>query len=313
MLPLDSRPTASAHPARRTSQHRFGFGGVAFELLLDAAVPFALPAVYERHMVAPAYAPTVADVVCCVRLDPGLPAAPELSEIAHGVLWEPALDDAREGLNVRSREVALSICRTSPRHYAVAARVGSSGDVPRMLLLLAATVTELAGGATLHATAVEHAGRALLLLGPSGAGKTTASQLLGDVACLAHDRVCVVSGPDDPSSLWVWALPGGSPPLLPRSAHVALPLSALLRVQQAERSAVQALHGAQAVLYVREGMEVAVNSGAFEAQRLQTASQLALAAVSGVAHVALGQSWRAELEQFLRAAGQPLPPAGARV
>jgi hypothetical protein len=282
---------------------------VAFELLLDAAVPFALPAVYERHMVALAYAPTVADVVCCVRLDPGLPAAPELSEIAHGVLWEAT----PEGLNVRSREVALSICRTSPRHYAVAARVGGRAELPRLLLLLAATITELAGGATLHATAVEHAGRALLLLGPSGAGKTTASQLLGEVACLAHDRVSVVHGSDDPSALWVWALPGGSPPLLPRSAHVALPLSALLRVQQAERSAVRPLRSAEAVLYVREGMEVAVHSGAFEAQRLQTASQLALAAVSGVAHVALGQSWRAELEQFLRGNGQLPAAAGARV
>jgi len=303
MLPVDSNAPPSGRPSFRTSRHRFGFGGIAFELLVDGSVTFSLPPVYERHLVPPSHAPTLADVVCGVRLDRGLAPPPVEPDLEQGALWEPT----PEGLDVRAHEIALSICCTSPRHYAVTARIADSSALPRLLLLLASTVTELAGGVCLHATAVEYAGRALLLLGPSGTGKTTASQLLGDVLCLANDRVNVVSrqeNPDSPAELWVWALPGGSPPRLSPSAHIALPLLALLRVQRAERPAVRALRDAEAVLYVREGMEVGINSGGFEAQRLAAASQLALAAVSGVAQVALGQSWRAELDQFLSRAAR---------
>lgn len=297
---LDSRTGPSARPLLRTSQHRFGFGGVAFELLVDAGVSFAVPRAYERHMVAPAHAPTLADVVCCVRLDRGLTPPPFDAELEQGVLWEPAPEG---GLHVRAHQIALAIRRTSPRKYAIAARIGGSDALPRLLLLMATTVIELAGGASLHATAVEHEGRAVLLLGPSGAGKTTAAQLLGDVACLANDRVNVVSLCGDSSSLWVWALPGGSPPSLPRSAHVALPLAAMLRIKQAQEPRVSALRSAEAVLFVREAIEVSVNSDQFEAQRLAAASELALAAVSGMAHVALARSWRAHLEDFLESAG----------
>jgi hypothetical protein len=113
-----------------------------------------------------------------------------------------------------------------------------------------------------------------------------------------------VSQKDDPSALWVWALPGGSPPTLPRSAHVALPLSAMLRIKQAQASRVCALRSAEAVLFVREAIEVSVNSDQFESQRLAAASELALAAASGVAYVALAQPWRAELEDFLKAAAE---------
>jgi hypothetical protein len=172
------------------------------------------------------------------------------------------------------------------------------------LLLLATTVIELAGGASLHATAIEHAGRAVLLLGPSGAGKTTAAQLLGDVTCLANDRVNVVSLCNEPSALWVWALPGGSPPSLPRCAQVALPLAAMFRIKQAPEPRVSALRSAEAVLFVREAIEVSVNSDQFEAQRLAAASELALAAVSGIAHVALAQSWRAHLDGFLQSCAE---------
>jgi hypothetical protein len=284
-------------PSSRTSQLRFGFGGVAFELLVDATVSFALPPAYERHMVAPAHAPTLADVVCCVRLDRGLVPPPFEAEMQHGVLWEPG----PECLHVRAHEISLAIRRTSSRHFAITAHIASSAALPRLLLLLATTVIELAGGASLHATAVEHEGRAVLLLGPSGAGKTTAAQLLGDVTCLANDRVNVVLSrqKDDAPALWVWALPGGSPPTLPRSAHVALPLSAMLRIKQAQVPRVSALRSAEAVLFVREAIEVSVNSEHHEAQRLAAASELAMTAASGMAHVALAQSWRADLEGFL--------------
>ncbi|MET0388613.1 MAG: hypothetical protein ABW321_21760 [Polyangiales bacterium] len=278
-----------------TAPPPFVFAGVGVEVLLDANVVWQLPEAFVRHLLAPSAA-AAADVVCSVRLDPGLRGRTQTPEqLAY---WRRSPD----GLCVTAEEVVLEICQTAERHFAVAARVGSNNALPAMLLLLAATVVELIGGLCLHATAVELGGEAVLLLGPSGTGKTTAAQQLGAVRCLANDRVNVINTSTDPAQarFEVWSLPIGRPPTLEPSAGVMLPLGALVRIVQASEPRLRPLHMSEAMLYVREAIEVGVDSGFFEPQRLAAVGCLAVAAKSGIADVVLGRSWRGELDGFLR-------------
>jgi hypothetical protein len=61
----------------------------------------------------------------------------------------------------------------------------------------------------------------------------------------------------------------------------------------------------EAMLQIRQAVEVSQGSEFFEPQRLLAVEALAAAARSGVAQVALAPSWRPALEDFLSAAARP--------
>lgn len=316
------------------ARHRFDFGGLSLEMLLDPSLgslrslPCELPPESALHTQGPQGAPTVASVTCSVRLDeslraavpamssvPRVPNAPRVPRVPNAprapsmptapidgcVLWEQRSD----GLCVRTKQIVLQIASLGPRHYVVAASIASASVLERMLVTLATTVAELAGALCLHATAVALRGSAVLLLGPSGAGKTTAAELLDDVACLSNDRVVIVSDPVDLDKHWVWSLPVGQASVLPRSAEPVLPLAAMLRVVQATEPAVTVARPVEAMLFVRQGVEVGLDSGPFEAQRLATVGRVVSSAHCGVANVALSHRWRPQLEEFLLADPKP--------
>ena len=54
------------------TQHRLGFGGVAFEVEADEAVRWQLWPEFQRHTFDPDQFPLAARVQCCVTLDPTL-------------------------------------------------------------------------------------------------------------------------------------------------------------------------------------------------------------------------------------------------
>ena len=289
----------SRQPAAISPRHRFSLGGVALELLPEPGFVWSLPTETAQHTSAPSDLPKLAAVTCSLRTDPGLVAT--LSD-APSVRWEQTSD----GVCVRARGVVLDVVALGPRRYVVAARIGHASLLTLMLNTLVTSIAELAGGLCLHATAVAHAAGAVLLLGPSGAGKTTAAELLGDaVTCLSNDRVTLVPDPTEPGKFCVWSLPIGKAPALSRCPEVSLPLAALVRIVKAQTprsmSRITPLRDVEAMLQIRQAVEVSQGSEQLEPRRLQAVEALAAAAKSGVAEVALGLPWRAQLEQFLLA------------
>ncbi|HET8939571.1 MAG TPA: hypothetical protein VFN67_39300 [Polyangiales bacterium] len=291
---------------RDALRHRFCLGGVALEVLPEPGFAWALPPETEQHISATCTAPTLAAITCSLRVDNSLMLVDAAEE--HSVKWEQTPD----GLRVRARHLVLDIAALGHRRYVVAARIGHASLLTVMLNTLVTSVAELAGGLCLHATAVAHARGAVLLLGPSGAGKSTAAGLLeDDVACLSNDRVTLVPDPFESGKFWVWSLPIGKAPAIAPCQDVALPLAALFRVVKANAPEVSSVREVEALMQIREAVEVGAGSEFFEPERLRAVAALASAAKSGVARVALATSWRPQLESFLMQA-QPRN-AGARL
>jgi hypothetical protein len=285
-------------------RRRFCLGGVALEMLPEPGFAWSLPAETEHHttaMNALSNAPKLGAVTCSVRVDKSLTLSGSAS-MPPAVSWEKTLD----GVCVRARGVVLDIAALGPRRYVASARIASSTLLTLLLNTLVTSVAELAGGLCLHATAVAHAGGAVLLLGPSGAGKTTAAEQLGAaVTCLSNDRVTLVPDPVAAGRYWVWSLPVGKAPEIARSSEVCSPLAALLRVRQAHdrEASVVPVREVEALMQIREAVEVSAGSEFFEVERLTAVAALAAAAKSGVAHVALSRPWVAHLDAFLDGAG----------
>jgi hypothetical protein len=289
MRPFDSDRRVSPDAARDRGSRCFALGGVAFEIEPEPGLSWQLPAL--DGLVLPLPAATHARARCRLQLDSTLQP---LAWTDGTAAWQ----ERGAGVSVCTAELALELRARGVGEFEVDARIASERCIAQLMVLLAASVIELAGGLCLHATAVEWDGAALLLLGPSGAGKTTASQLLGDVRCLANDRVAVW---ETPAGFGVWALPGGSPPLLARSPYAALPVAAFLRVLQApERCSLRRLRMGEAALYLREAIEVGVGSGFLEGERLERVSAFACAAVGGSVSTVLGRPWARELRTFLQ-------------
>ena len=296
LLMVSTDTTSGLTGAASATRHRFSLGGVALELLPEPGFSWSLPKDTGSHtqpIHVVSAGPKLAAVTCSLRVDPGLlPIPRELASVS----WEQTPD----GLCVRARQVVLDLVALGPRHYLAAARIGHPSALTLMLNTLVTSIVELAGGLCLHATAVAHAAGAVLLLGPSGAGKSTAAELLGEgVSCLSNDRVTLVPDPTQSGKYWVWSLPVGKAPALPRSPEVSMPLAALVRVLQASAPSIAPLRGIEAMLQIRQAAEVSRGSEHMEPQRLRMVEALASAAKSGVAKVALTPSWRPQLEALL--------------
>jgi hypothetical protein len=96
---------------------------------------------------------------------------------------------------------------------------------------VATTIGELSRGVVFHTAAIVHHDRAVLFLGRSGAGKSTAATLVPSALELAADRALVVPR-DGGDGFEVFPLRlVGTPSGLPMAATSAYPLSAMLDVR----------------------------------------------------------------------------------
>lgn len=116
---------------------------------------------------------------------------------------------------------------------------------------IASAIVEREGGLLMHAAAVEMDAAAVLFIGPSGAGKTTACSHMRGARWLAIDRVAVA---EIDLRWWVWRLPWGNKAglTLDPSPLSHAPLAGILRVRQAERLHIQTCQRFQALMLIRE-------------------------------------------------------------
>lgn len=157
-----------------------------------------------------------------------------LAMVTHGAALLMS-DDASRGIVVLARQLDpdLDLALQNVLRVAVAWRLALSG---RGLLLHAAVVERDDSGA-------------ILLLGPSGAGKTTALRLLMPRAALADDVVVLTAPPSDdgawlahPTPLWAdSAFPSRTSRLSP------LPLVGTLRLHHGERASIDSVSLAASV------------------------------------------------------------------
>jgi hypothetical protein len=126
------------------------------------------------------------------------------------------------------------------------------------------------GGLELLAAAIELDAEAVLFLGSGHLAGSTAATLTGGADLFAYERVWVAPGPDD--RIWAFSMPEDAP--IPadaaRSSRRALPVAAMLRVQEALRS----LTGLPRIFAVREAVEPADDSDAAREQCLERVSRL---------------------------------------
>ena len=169
--------------------------------------------------------------------------------------------------------------------------VASTGPGPEgraaVLSLLATALAERLGGLVLHATAVVVAGRAILFVGPSGAGKTTAANHTSGATWLCRDRALVV--PDDVSGWTAWAIAGGDDVRLPRASDVCAPVGGILRVLRGKGSSrIVPLSRATSLLRLRESIQSGGTDTHDEERALESALRLLDDVTFAAIEVALG-------------------------
>jgi hypothetical protein len=279
--------------------HRFAFGGVAFEVESSDCVRWQLWPEFARHVCHADQFPVAARVHCTVSVDPSLGRG----SVPNGsrAFTVERRGDATETTVVVSSHLHAELEADGPGRYVASVRVpphGADETEPQgpdaVVLGLSAAILEREGGLSLHAAAVELEGHAVLFVGPSGAGKTTAAALATGCQIFAFDRVNVAA--DGEGGYVAWSLPGGKQVAVPTSAHHRLPLAAVLRVRQGRGvPRIEQLSAAKALFAVRESMWLSDWSPMAEEHRIDAAALLRARVRVAEIHTVLGQSHTAQL------------------
>jgi hypothetical protein len=293
MLNLVARPGKT--------QHRFAFGGVAFEVEADEAVGWQLWPEFEAHTCPLDRYPVLARVQCIVTLDPSL-AGPAAK--ARGILVEPRGEEPETTLVV-SGGLHAELEADGPGRYIASVRLAPRHESERepqgpdaVVLGLSAAILEREGGLSLHASAIELEGRAVLFVGPSGAGKSTAARLARGSRVFAFDRVNIT--PDGAGGYAAWSLPGGAECAMPGSPHRRLPLGAILRVRQARgMPRIDKLAAAQGIFALRESIWLTDFRPMAEQHRLDTTTLLHGRVRVAEIHTVLEQPHAALIAQWM--------------
>lgn len=143
------------------------------------------------------------------------------------------------------------------------------------------------GGLLVHAAAVDMDGKAVLFIGPSGAGKTTACSHMKGCTWLALDRVALVYVRDQ----WLaWRLPWGNKDGLQLRCSKAtfLPLAGILRVRQSDTLDIQTCSRWQAATILRESLRIGTANVREEEKMLECAERLNQRCPLGIIQVPLG-------------------------
>ncbi|MCC6876500.1 MAG: hypothetical protein IT378_19510 [Sandaracinaceae bacterium] len=232
-------PTPLAEPGPTT---RLCFAGVAFDVTPAPSAGWALDDEHRNASATFDASPVVGLVRCAV-------AAADVPCGEREVRWAWDGDLA----SVSTSRVRGEVRRLRPGHYAASMLVapGAAGS-SSALTALAALIVQREGGLVLHAAGVELEGRAVLFIGPSGAGKTTASHLCPGARWLCRDRAAVY-----PTSRGWWVAPmcGGDAIDLPRSSAASLPVGAILRVRRDGTTAISRTERWAALRDLRESIQ----------------------------------------------------------
>lgn len=258
--------------------HRFVFGGVAFEISTAPALRWQLAADHARFQAPFEDGPVAASVRVAATSVGALPHAPR--EVVYA--WSDRVATVRtNGLRVDVRELG-------PGSFAASALVGEQlGDCGSLCTALAGALVDRVGGLVLHASGIELAGGAVLFVGPSGAGKTTAANHCEGARAFAKDRAAVY-----PTEAGWFAAPmaGGDEIDLPDAEQRVLPLHAILRVER-ERDAVvvEECDPVRAVRVLRESAQLGGRDPVAEGALLDRLLTVAAQARVGVIHTRLGE------------------------
>lgn len=243
---------------------RFAYAGVSFEILSDFG-PFEMGG---DHLLFAQPEPGIAPihVLCAVTADPSLEDGGE----SRDVRWQW---DGGRG-SVRISRATAEIRRFVPGSYAVSARVvPDANGCAALVTALAGAAINREGGLVLHASAIELDGRAVLFIGPSGAGKTTAANHTPGARWLARDRAAVVPGG---GGYLAFPMAGGDEIDLPRSDRAGVPVAAILRVRRGRDAiAIEELSALAAVRDVRESVQSGSATAEEEERRLDAIVALA--------------------------------------
>lgn len=291
MREMSTSGPAPAGSVEVGSPRHFVSEAVAFEICPTPGLEWELRDDYLELIGAYSVSPVAGQVHCVAT------AAPELEgerDTGRAISWEWWGRSAR----VRASGVRVDMCALEPGRYAATARVapGTAG-CSSLCTALAAAVLRHAGGLVLHSAAVELDGQAVLFVGPSGAGKTTASSLTRTARWVAADRAAVYPTP------WGWyAAPmaaGSDAPALRRAEPRPRPLGAILRVRQGGPPRIERVTSAEALGLLRSAT-LAPPSGADSEQRLfEDAVAVSNAVFVGVVSTALGEDLTAVVRTAL--------------
>ena len=203
---------------------------------------------------------------------------------------------------VETGRLRADLHRLSPGRYAASVRLAPcSAAASGVATAIASAIVHREGGLVLHAAGVELGGVAVLFVGPSGAGKTTASNHCPGAAWFARDRAAIVKTPRG----WeCWGMAGGDPVALPRAERRVLPLGAILRVRRAESSPrVERSSGVRAVTALRESLQCGGSTVTEELRRMDALCEVIGSVPVGVIETRLEAPLTPMLIRWLQAPG----------
>ncbi len=264
-------------PARVASApRRFGFGGVAFELSLAPGLRWRLTDELRAFSGADDEGPHAGVVRACVRAAPR--ARGPVTDRTIGWRWTG--DDCE----VSASALSARLRHVQAKRYAATALVPMDAWGTHSLLNgLSAAVVDRAGGLLVHAATVTLDGQALLFIGHTGAGKTTAANLCAGARWLGHDRAVLYP---HRGAWFVSGLPGGEACALPRDARRVRPLGGIFAIAHGSRPELEDLSVARAAAVLRQSVQAP--AGAAEVELLGRVAALAASGRVRRLHTALG-------------------------
>ncbi|MDH5674439.1 MAG: hypothetical protein OEZ06_20095 [Myxococcales bacterium] len=250
----------------------FVFGGVRFEL--RDAIGLELDAEDARYCFA-ADAPSLATLELDLERERENASEGESPEHRDaGITWQRG----PERIDLRSRGLAAELKCSGEGRYLGRARVDAGQRTLTTVMNAAACALSYAsGGLILHAAAITDGQRAVALIGPSGAGKTTALRQSGAARFYALDRISVARRG---GRVWAWPLAGGEEVDRQQYREGVLELATLVRVGRAQQPRVERATGPAAMLLIRESTHAPQQrglEGEDEANLLERAFELSTA------------------------------------
>jgi hypothetical protein len=273
--------TARIDPeARRAPEHDptcFVLGGVAFEICPAPGLDWSVGEEHRLFVGPYSISPVAGEVRCVVS------PAPELErDCDRAIRWEWDGELA----HVETGRVRAELRRLSAGHYAATAMVvPNEAGCSSLVTALSAAIASREGGLVLHAAGVEIDGRAVLFLGPSGAGKTTAANHSLGARWIARDRAAIYP---TPLGWYAAGMPGGDPIELVRAPGRVFPLAGLYRIRKANAAELTPLAGAPAVRHLRESLQSASGNVRDEHELLDRAHRVTKEVRIGELRTALG-------------------------
>jgi hypothetical protein len=273
-----SMPSLQLRPAPSPDPTCFVLGGVAFEMCPAPGISWTLGD--EHRMFAGAYSisPVAGEVHAVVS------PAPELREnIGREIRWQWDGDVA----HLETGRVRAELRRLGRGRYAATALVVPDAfGCSSLVTALTAAIVKREGGLVLHAAGVELDGRAVLFIGPSGAGKTTAANHCQGLRWIARDRAAIYP---TPLGWYAAGMAGGDVIELPPASARVLPLGAIYRIGRGvETVAAVPLQGVDAIRALRESVQSIAASPIEESARLDAIVRVSDACTVGRLETCLG-------------------------